>query len=307
MDSLRLTLILIGLGILVLIWVLHKPNGRARKPGATRREPSIERGSGRPEEDEPESAAEPDEPTGEPRQTQLPDLGSEAPDWSVDSPRRTDATRVRQSSRPGDDGEPQAKTEAAPASPERREPSIEPEPPPAAGVSDRVEPTWPGDEPDDRRSSDSPRERSPSSAAGGSARIVKLYLRARGERLISGLRLLDAAIKAGLRFGEMKIFHRRHQGADKPVFSMANIARPGSFDPAGWNLFETQGVTLFMTLPGPVSGLDAWDAMLATGQRLSELLDADLMDDSQCLLTRQRIAQIREDMREHDRKAGIGQ
>jgi cell division protein ZipA len=45
--------------------------------------------------------------------------------------------------------------------------------------------------------------------------------------------------------------------------------------------------------------------MLATGQRLAELLDADLMDDSQCLLTRQRIAQIREEMREFDRKAGL--
>lgn len=136
-------------------------------------------------------------------------------------------------------------------------------------------------------------------------RIVTLYVRARGERLISGLSLLDAAIKAGLRFGEMKIFHRRHQGASKPVFSMANISRPGSFDPSGWNLFETPGVTLFMTLPGPVSALDAWDAMLATGKRLSELLEADLLDDSQCLVTRQRIAQIREDMREYDRKAGL--
>ena len=71
------------------------------------------------------------------------------------------------------------------------------------------------------------------------------------------------------------------------------------------HLFETPGVTLFMTLPGPVSALDAWDAMLATGQRLAELLDADLMDDNQCLLTRQRIAQIREEMREFDRKAGL--
>lgn len=305
MDSLRLTLILIGLGILVLIWILHKPDGRARKPGATRREPGIDRAPETPAEREPDAEDDADEPAGEPRQTQLPDLGSEAPDWSADSPRRTDATRVRQAARSDEEIEPKARTAAADR--ERREPRIEPDPPASSGgTTDRVEPTWPGDERDDSRADDSPRERSTPSDGGGSARIVTLYLRARGERLISGLSLLDSAIKAGLRFGEMKIFHRRHQGADKPVFSMANIARPGSFDPSGWNLFETQGVTLFMTLPGPVSGLDAWDAMLATGQRLSELLDADLMDDSQCLLTRQRIAQIREDMREYDRKAGIG-
>lgn len=136
-------------------------------------------------------------------------------------------------------------------------------------------------------------------------KIVTLYLRARGDRRISGLSLLDAAIKAGLRFGEMKIFHRRHRGEPRPVFSMANIARPGSFDPSGWNLFETHGVTLFMTLPGPVSALDAWDAMLATGQRLSGILDADLLDDGQVPLTRQRVAQIRDEMREFDRKAGM--
>lgn len=137
-------------------------------------------------------------------------------------------------------------------------------------------------------------------------RIVTLYLRTRGERRISGLTLLDAAIKAGLRYGEMKIFHRRHQNDPRPVFSMANITRPGFFDPSGWNLLETPGVTLFMTLPGPVSALDAWDAMLAAGQRLSGLLDADLLDDRQCLLTRQRIAQIREEMRHFDREHGLG-
>ncbi|MFU8876621.1 MAG: cell division protein ZipA C-terminal FtsZ-binding domain-containing protein, partial [Wenzhouxiangellaceae bacterium] len=107
-------------------------------------------------------------------------------------------------------------------------------------------------------------------------------------------------------FGEMKIFHRRHRGETQPVFSMANITRPGYFDPAGWNLFETPGVSLFMRLPGPVSALDAWDAMQATGKRLAELLDADLLDDAQCLLTRQRSAQIREQMREFDRKVGLG-
>lgn len=140
---------------------------------------------------------------------------------------------------------------------------------------------------------------------GSGTHIVTLYLRGRNDRPISGLDLLDSAIKAGLSFGEMNIFHRRQEGEQQPVFSMANISAPGSFDPSAWNLFETRGVALFMTLPGPVSGLDAWDAMLATGRRLAELLEADLLDDSRCLLTRQRIAQLREEMREYDRRAGL--
>ena len=132
--------------------------------------------------------------------------------------------------------------------------------------------------------------------------IVSLYLRGRVNRMISGVQLLEATTKAGLHFGDMNIFHRMPEGVSQPLFSLANLVSPGDFDPDGWNLFETPGVSLFLSLPGPVGGLDAWDAMLATGQRLSELLHADLLDDAQRPVTRQRIAEIREVLREYDRK-----
>ncbi len=133
--------------------------------------------------------------------------------------------------------------------------------------------------------------------------IVSLYLRARVNRVISGVQLLEATTRAGLRFGDMNIFHRISEGDNQPLFSLANLVSPGNFDPDGWNLFETPGISLFLSLPGPVGGLDAWDAMLATGQRLSELLHADLLDDKQRPVTRQRIAEIRESLREYDRNA----
>ena len=131
--------------------------------------------------------------------------------------------------------------------------------------------------------------------------IVSLYLRARANRIISGVQLLEATTKAGLHFGDMNIFHRTQEGDTRHLFSLANLVSPGDFDPDGWNLFDTPGVSLFMSLPGPVSGLDAWDAMLATGQRLSELMHADLLDDAQKPVTRQRVAEIREVLREYDR------
>ena len=137
-------------------------------------------------------------------------------------------------------------------------------------------------------------------------KIITLYVRRRDNRRIAGSDLLDAAVKAGLTFGEMSIFHRRQEGADKPVFSMANLTPPGHFDSSAWNVFDTPGVALFATLPGPVSALDAWDAMLATGRRIAELLDADLLDEARCELTRQRIAQMREELREYDRVHGFG-
>lgn len=137
-------------------------------------------------------------------------------------------------------------------------------------------------------------------------KIVTIYVQRRSGRRINGSELLDAAIKAGLDFGEMNIFHRLHEGVNEPVFSMANLTAPGHFDPSSWNVFDTPGVTFFTTLPAPVSALDAWDAMLATARRMAELLEAEVLDDARCLVTRQRIAQMREEMREFDRRHGLG-
>ena len=282
MENLRLIMILIGLGVLAAIWLLHRPEGSSRKPGASRREdsrrePFIGGAASNSTEnaDPPDSASLESDEFGEPLQTTLPDLGAAAHEHEPQPPRRS----TGEDRGAADDSSARPRVDLPP---EREWRESEPVREAAGREAVAVE----------RENATVPK-------------IVTLYVRARDDRSISGLSLLDAAIKAGLRFGEMKIFHRRHRGATRPVFSMANITRPGSFDPSGWNLFQTPGVTLFMTLPGPVSALDAWDAMLATGKRLAELLDADLMDDAQCLLTRQRIAQIREDMRDFDRRNGL--
>lgn len=132
-------------------------------------------------------------------------------------------------------------------------------------------------------------------------KIVTLFLLARDNRIITGADLLQATVSTGLEFGDMNVFHRLDDGEEKPVFSMANAAKPGHFERDEWNTFETGGIVLFMTLPGPVGALDAWDAMLAAARRLGDILFADLLDDERNPFTRQREAQIREEMREYDR------
>ncbi len=239
MDNLRLILVLIGLVVLALIVLLHKPDGESKRNHArwraARREPTLG------DFDEPDDDASDHQA---PRPSEERERAENASLWPA----------VEQ------------------ASAEAGEDHL------AAGQS---------------RAHESP------------DKIVYLYICRRGDKRISGSELLDAAIKAGLNFGQMNIFHRRHEGAKKPVFSMANLTPPGHFDPAQWNVFDTPGVTLFLTLPAPVSALDAWDAMLATAERISKLLEADVLDDAKCLLTRQRIAQIREEMREYDRRSGM--
>lgn len=238
MDNLRLILILIGLVVLALIVLFHRPAGESRRNharwGISRREPHL--GDNRNAVDDDEDRTEP----------------------SIETASLWDSDRAQRFTSPAGES-PQAGTADEPQHHAHRAPD----------------------------------------------KIVYLYICRRDEQRINGSELLDAAIKAGLNFGEMNIFHRLHEGESKPVFSMANLTEPGHFDPSAWNVFDTPGVTLFLTLPAPVSALDAWDAMLATASRISKLLDADVLDDSQCLLTRQRIAQVREEMREYDRRSGL--
>jgi cell division protein ZipA len=132
--------------------------------------------------------------------------------------------------------------------------------------------------------------------------IMTLFLLARDNHVINGAELLQAAVKTGMEYGDMNIFHRVPEGSERAVFSLANAAKPGYFERDEWNTFETSGVALFMALPGPLNALDAWDSMLATARRMSEILNADLLDDEHSPFTRLREAQVREEMREYDRR-----
>ncbi len=133
-------------------------------------------------------------------------------------------------------------------------------------------------------------------------KIITLFLLAKDNHIINGAELLQAAVSTGMEFGDMNIFHRVPEGSERSVFSLANAAKPGHFERDEWNTFETSGVALFMALPGPLNALDAWDSMLATARRMSEILNAELLDDERSPFTRQREAQVREEMREYERK-----
>jgi cell division protein ZipA len=135
-------------------------------------------------------------------------------------------------------------------------------------------------------------------------RVITLYVSARDAGTIGGPELVVAAEKAGLEFGARDIFHRLLDGneAQGPVFSVANMLKPGSFDMSAINELHTPGVCFFMTLPGPVAALDGWDAMLAAAQRFAELLDAQVLDAQHNALGRQTIQHIRDELRAFDRK-----
>lgn len=135
-------------------------------------------------------------------------------------------------------------------------------------------------------------------------KIVSLFVAARAGEKLRGEDIVVAAEKTGLVFGHMNVFHRLVEGHPErgPIFSMASIMKPGSFDMATIREMETPAIAFFLTLPAPLTALDAWEKMLPTVQRMCELLDGVMLDDSRNALGRQRIAHIRDELRAYDRQ-----
>ena len=134
--------------------------------------------------------------------------------------------------------------------------------------------------------------------------IISLHVMASGDGRISGGELVVAAEKASLVYGAQGLFHRLVDGRPEagPIFSMINTVQPGRFELSRINELSSPGISLFMTLPCALSGLDAWDRMLPAAQRIAGLLHADVYDEEMNLLGRQRIASIRDQLRAYDRR-----
>ena len=135
-------------------------------------------------------------------------------------------------------------------------------------------------------------------------KIVSLYVAARAGLSLRGEDIVVAAEKTGLTFGHMKVFHRLVEGHPErgPVFSMANIMQPGSFDMANIRSLETPAIAFFLTLPAPMTALEAWEKLLPNVERMAELLGGVVLDDSRNTLGRQRIQHIRDELRAYDRQ-----
>jgi cell division protein ZipA len=135
-------------------------------------------------------------------------------------------------------------------------------------------------------------------------KIITLYVAARAGQQLLGPDIVVAAEKAGLSYGYMSIFHRLVDGnpLGGPIFSVANIKKPGGFEMAEIQSMQTPAIAFFLTLPAPIPALDAWEKMLPTAQRMAELLDGVVLDESRNALGRQRVAHIRDELRAYDRQ-----
>ena len=129
-------------------------------------------------------------------------------------------------------------------------------------------------------------------AAEPSETVLVFNILARDGSTLSGKSINSVAHANDMAFGEMNIYHRMDED-NKSVFSLVNMVKPGSFDPATIHELNTPGITLFMQLPGPSNAGDAFNDMLHTAQRMSEVLEARLCDSRRQPLTESAVEEYR--------------
>jgi len=141
-------------------------------------------------------------------------------------------------------------------------------------------------------------ERTEASAAadGETEQLFVISVVAAPGQPFSGEMLSKAFANNELCFGDKAIFHRlvRRDGVDVPVFGIANMVKPGDFGSGGLQGFSTPGITLFLQLPAPVDGLEAFDDFVQTAERLAVELGGQLQDQKHCIITHQALMQKRE-------------
>lgn len=297
-------LLIAGAIVLGLIWLFGQPRKEQgkRRPapeptgGGERREPTMGHGS---LADDPFFSAL--DHTDAPPAAQGPEQG-ELDMGLRDELEKLGATLAgeRHSATPGERAPPRPSSQASSIIDALRSPSM-PAPGPVAAPQPSTAAPAPAPEPAPRPLLRSDLGRRPPQMP--VERIITLFVVAREGQAFHGPDLIVAAEKAGLDFGDMGIFHRLLDGKRElgPIFSVANMLKPGNFDLGRLESLRTPGLSFFMTLPAPIPALDAWDAMLPTSQRMAELLDGLVLDDERNALGRQRIAHIRDELRGWDR------
>ncbi len=128
-------------------------------------------------------------------------------------------------------------------------------------------------------------------------KIITLRVVAGDHSSFAGDELVLSLRGIGMRHGKFGIFHR-YEGVDeeKIIFSIASLVEPGSFDLSNLKEQEIPGISLFMVLPGPVDGAEAFDLMMVAARALSLSLKAELLDESGSTLSIQRERYMREEI-----------
>jgi len=130
-------------------------------------------------------------------------------------------------------------------------------------------------------------------------KIIILHITASSIKPFNGREILDAVEIVGMEYGEMNIFHHYGIGEIKnqrPLFSLADMFEPGSFDLVKIDSINTRGLSLILSLPTSIDGQVVFELMLNTAQRLAEQLGGEIRDSNHNLIDDLQIDFIRQNI-----------
>lgn len=121
---------------------------------------------------------------------------------------------------------------------------------------------------------------------------------------ILGLEMASIASELGLRKGRSGTLdcYPDESGGGRPVFSIANVLEPGSFDWSRLEAARTPGLVCFMRLPGPTDPQSSLELMLNVASAMADRLGGRLCDDRRNRLSQQGIEHLRSEVAEFERR-----
>lgn len=130
--------------------------------------------------------------------------------------------------------------------------------------------------------------------------VLVLHVHTANDEPFVGTKLFDSMQQNGLIYGEMDIYHRHADlsGNGPVLFSVANMMQPGTLHHDDPDTYTTLGISFFMTLPGFGDPEQNFKLMLKTAQQIADDLSANVLDDQRNLMTPDRLAQYRSQIRD---------